>query len=72
MIPESGPIGPVQRRNLASIANLITHVASPEAPSDQDHFVRTPLGEFIRVEQTHFQDWVLDSEFRETYTRLGS
>ncbi|ORX39865.1 hypothetical protein BD324DRAFT_576164 [Kockovaella imperatae] len=53
-------IGAQERRNLAAIANLITHVAAQDFTSSKDHFVRTPLQEFIRSEGISFRDWVLD------------
>jgi Ras GTPase-activating-like protein IQGAP2/3 len=60
MSSENVTIGPVQRRNLAAIANLITHVAEQDFVSTNDHFVRTPLREYIKAEGPNFRDWVLD------------
>ena len=58
---ESGPIGPLQRRNLNCIANLINHVAAQDFTSTNvDHFVRTPLREYIRSEGAMFHDWIMD------------
>lgn len=62
MTSDHGPIGPVQRRNLAAIANLITHVAEQDFMGLHDHFVRTPLNQFIQAEGPAFKDWVLDSQ----------
>lgn len=62
MSSEQGPIGPVQRRNLAAIANLITHVAEQDFMGLHDHFVRTPLNQFIQAEGPAFRNWVLDGE----------
>lgn len=54
-------IGAVERRNLAAIANLITHVAAQDlSNSPRDWFIRTPLQEFIRAEGAIFRDWILD------------
>jgi hypothetical protein len=30
--------------------------------SEVDHFVRTPLKEYIRVEGAAFKDWILEGE----------
>jgi Ras GTPase-activating-like protein IQGAP2/3 len=62
MMSEVTTIGPVQRRNLAAIANLITHVAEQDHMGLHDHFVRTPLKQFIQSEGPAFKDWVLDGE----------
>ena len=53
----------MERRNLAAIANLITHVATQDFTSTKDHFVRTPLQEFIRSEGVPFREWILDRVF---------
>jgi len=57
-------VGPVERRNLAIIANLISHVAAQEmANTVKDWFVRTPLQEYIRSDGALFRDFVLDGEY---------
>jgi Ras GTPase-activating-like protein IQGAP2/3 len=53
----------MQRRNLAAIANLITHVATQDFISVQDWFVRTPLQEYIRSDGIPFRDWVMEGVF---------
>lgn len=50
------------RRNLAAIAKLITHVAEQDFEGTHDHFVRTPLREYIKAEGPAFTDWVLDGK----------
>ena len=56
-------IGPVERYNLAAIANLITHVAAQELSNIvKDWFVRTPLMEYIRSDGVHLCDFILDGE----------
>jgi len=52
----------MQRRNLAAIVNLVIHVAEQDFVSSDDHFVRTPLKEYIWSESATFRDWVLDGQ----------
>jgi len=57
------PIGQVERRNLAAVANLLTHVAAQDDPSSlKDRFVRVPLQEYIKSEGPIFRDWIMDGE----------
>jgi Ras GTPase-activating-like protein IQGAP2/3 len=59
------PIGQVERRNLAAVANLLTHVAAQEDPSSlKDRFVRVPLQEYIKSEGPIFRDWIMDGMSR--------
>ena len=58
------PIGQMERRNLAAVANLLTHVAAQEDPSSlKDRFVRVPLQEYIKSEGPVFRDWIMDGGF---------
>lgn len=55
------PIGPMERRNLAAVANLLTHVAAQEDPNSlNDRFVRVPLQEYIKSEGPILKDWIMD------------
>lgn len=57
------PIGQVERRNLAAVANLLTHVAAQDDPSSlKDRFVRVPLQEYIKSEGPIFRDWIMDGK----------
>ncbi|KAK4688659.1 Ras GTPase-activating-like protein IQGAP2/3, partial [Tremellales sp. Uapishka_1] len=57
----SPPVGAVERRNLATIANLITHVAAQDfSNSPKDRLVRVPLSEYIRSEGVPFSGWIID------------
>jgi Ras GTPase-activating-like protein IQGAP2/3 len=64
------PIGPVERRNLAAVANLLTHVAAQEDPNSlKDRFVRVPLQEYIKSEGPIFRDWIMDGKLLDPYNR---
>ena len=64
------PIGQVERRNLAAVANLLTHVAAQEDPSSlKDRFVRVPLQEYIKSEGPIFRDWIMDGRSTSYYRR---
>ncbi|KAK8869822.1 hypothetical protein IAR55_000390 [Kwoniella newhampshirensis] len=54
-------VGAVERRNLAEIANLITHVAGQEYTNTPDQrLIRTPLEAFISSAAMPFREWILD------------
>ena len=55
-------VGAVERRNLAALASLVSHVCTQDFVSMTDHFVRTPLKEYIRAEGQPFRDWIMDGE----------
>ena len=61
-ICEPGSMEAMRRRNLAAISNLVVHVAEQDFTSNNDHFVRTPLKEYIWSESAPFRDWVLDGQ----------
>ncbi|RXK36438.1 hypothetical protein M231_06282 [Tremella mesenterica] len=55
------PIGAIERRNLAAIASLVTHVASQDlSSSTKDRFIRVPLQEYIRADGEVFRDWIME------------
>ncbi|WWC90034.1 uncharacterized protein L201_004964 [Kwoniella dendrophila CBS 6074] len=54
-------VGPQERRNLAEIANLATHVAGQQYTDTPDQrLVRTPLDAFINASAMPFREWILD------------
>ncbi|WVW83094.1 hypothetical protein I302_105112 [Kwoniella bestiolae CBS 10118] len=54
-------VGPQERRNLAEIANLISHVAGQQYTDTPDQrLVRTPLEAFISASAMPFREWILD------------
>jgi len=55
-------VGPVERRNLATIANLITHLAAPSFEVVTNFFVQKPLQEYIRSDGVLFKDFILDGQ----------
>jgi Ras GTPase-activating-like protein IQGAP2/3 len=53
----------MERRNLAAVANLLTHVAAQEDPNSlNDRFVRVPLQEYIKSEGPILKDWIMDGK----------
>ncbi|WWD15905.1 hypothetical protein CI109_100329 [Kwoniella shandongensis] len=59
MAPEG--VGAIERRNLAEIANLITHIAGQEYTNTPDQrLIRTPLEAFINTAAMPFREWILD------------
>jgi Ras GTPase-activating-like protein IQGAP2/3 len=55
-------IGSMERRNLAAIASLITHVATQDFDAVNDRFVTVPLQEYIKSDGVAFRDWVMEGE----------
>ncbi|WWC69466.1 uncharacterized protein I206_103406 [Kwoniella pini CBS 10737] len=54
-------VGPQERRNLAEIANLVTHVAGQQyTDTPEQRLVRTPLEAFISASAMPFREWILD------------
>ncbi|WVR05248.1 hypothetical protein IAU60_002260 [Kwoniella sp. DSM 27419] len=54
-------VGPLERRNLAEIANLVTHVAGQQYTNTPDQrLIRTPLEAFIAASAIPFREWILD------------
>ncbi|WVQ98721.1 hypothetical protein IAU59_005852 [Kwoniella sp. CBS 9459] len=54
-------VGPLERRNLAEIANLVSHVAGQQyTNTPEQRLVRTPLEAFISASAWPFREWILD------------
>ncbi|KAK6902926.1 hypothetical protein I203_108186 [Kwoniella mangroviensis CBS 8507] len=54
-------VAPQERRNLAEIANLVSHVAGQQYTDTPDQrLVRTPLEAFISASAMPFREWILD------------
>ncbi|WVF72140.1 hypothetical protein IAT40_006952 [Kwoniella sp. CBS 6097] len=57
----SDGVGPLERRNLAEIANLVSHVAGQQyTNTPNQRLVRTPLEAFISASAWPFREWILD------------
>ncbi|OCF36552.1 IQ domain-containing GTPase activating protein [Kwoniella heveanensis BCC8398] len=54
-------VGPLERRNLAEIANLVSHIAGQQyTNTPEQRLVRTPLEAFISASAWPFREWILD------------